>query len=114
MKKLIETQKKIAYQWEKMVKSGRLPIMEYQIGEDDYLIVDLELVDAGSAIIFSFDRQSFPTADVWFSGEVIKVLNNFQITIDEYTDNLDICLQQIDQEMLEGFILPNGLYYCED
>ena len=114
MKKLIEAQKKIAYQWEKMVKSGRLPIMEYQIGEDDYLIVDLELVDAGSAIIFSFDRYPFPTAEIWFSGEVLPVLDNYQITIDEFTDDLNIYLQQIDQEMLEGFILPNGLYYSEE
>ena len=113
MKKLIEVQKKIAYQWEKMIKAGRLPIMEYQIGEDDYLIVDLELVDDGAAILFSFDRYPFPTADVWFSGDVVPVLNNYQITIDEFTDNLDLYLQQIDQEMLEGFILPNGLYYCE-
>ena len=112
MKKLIETQKNIAYQWEKMIKSGRLPIMEYQIG-DDYLIVDIELVDDGAAIIFSFDRYPFPTADVFFSGDVVPVLNNFQITIDEFTDDLDIYLQQIDQEMMEGFILPNGLYYCE-
>ena len=113
MKKLIEAQKKIAYQWEKMIKAGRLPIIEYQIGEDDYLIVDIELVDDGSAIIFSFDRYPFPTADVWFSGDVVPVLNNFQITIDEFTDDLDIYLQQIDQEMMEGFILPNGLFYCE-
>ena len=113
MKKLIEVQKTIAYQWEKMIKAGRLPIMEYQIGEDDYLIVDLELVDEGSAILFSFDRYPFPTAEIWFSGEVIKVLDNYQITIDEYTDNLDSYLQQVEQEMLEGFILPNGLYYCE-
>ena len=114
MSKLAEVQKSIACQWKKMIASGRLPVMEYQIGEDDYLIVDLELVDAGSAIIFSFDRYPFPTAEIWFSGEVLPVLDNFQIVIDEYTDNLDIYLQQINQEMLEGFILPNGLYYCED
>ena len=114
MSKLAEVQKNIVFQWEKMIANGRLPVMEYQIGEDDYLIVDLELVDEGSAILFSFDRYPFPTADVWFSGDVIKVLDNYQITIDEFTDDLDIYLQQIDQEMLEGFILPNGLYYCED
>lgn len=114
MSKLTEVQKTIVYQWEKMIKAGRLPIMEYQIGEDDYLQVDLALVDEGSAILFSFDRHPFPTAGVWFSGEVIPVLDNFQITIDEYTDGLDIYLQQIDQEITEGFLLPNGLYYCED
>ena len=114
MSHLADVQKSIAYQWKKMIASSRLPVMEYQIGEDDYLIVDVALVDNGSAIIFSFDRRPFPTADVWFSGGVIPVLDNYQITIDEYTDNLDIYLQQIDQEMLEGFILPNGLFYCED
>ena len=113
MKKLIEAQKKIAYQWGKMINSGLLPVIEYQIGKDDFLQVDLALVDGGSAILFSFDRYPFPTANVWFSGEVVPVLNNFQITIDEYTDRLDLYLQQIDQEMLDGFILPNGLYYCE-
>ena len=113
MSQLAEVQKKIAYQWNKMIASGRLPIMEFQIGEDDFLIVDLDLVDDGSAILFSFDRYPFPTADVCFSGEVVPVLDNFQIMIDEFDDDLDIYLQQIDQEMLEGFILPNGLYYCE-
>lgn len=114
MSKLAEVQKTIVYQWEKMIKAGRIPVLEYQIGEDDYLQVDLELVDDGAAIIFSFDRYPFPTADVWFSGDVIPVLDNYQITIDEYTEKLDIYLQQIDQEMMEGFILPNGLYYCEE
>ncbi len=113
MSHLADVKKSIVYQWEKMIKAGRLPIMEYQIGEDSYLLVDLELVDGGSAILFSFDRRPFPTADVWFSGEVVPVLDNFQIVIDEYSDRLDLYLQQIDQEMLEGFILPNGLYYCE-
>ena len=113
MSHLADVQKSIACQWEKMIASGRLPIMEYQIGEDDFLQVDLALVDEGSAILFSFDRYPFPTADVWFSGDVVPVLNNYQITIDEFTDSLDLYLQQIDQEMMEGFILPNGLYYCE-
>ena len=113
MSKLAEVQKSIACQWKEMIASSRLPAMEYQIGDDDWLQVDVSLVDNGSAIIFSFDRRPFPTADVWFSGEVTPVLDNYQITIDEYTDNLDIYLQQIDQEILEGFILPNGLYYCE-
>ena len=113
MSKLAEVQKNIAYQWQKMIASGLLPVIEYQIGEEDYLQVDVSLVDEGSAILFSFDRRPFPTADVWFSGDVVPVLDNFQITIDEYTENLDIYLQQIDQEMMEGFILPNGLYYCE-
>lgn len=114
MSKLADVKKSIAYQWEKMIASGRIPVLEYQIGEDDFLQVDVDLVDDGSAILFSFDRHPFPTADVWFSGEVVPVLNNFQITINEYTDRLDLYLQQIDQEMMEGFILPNGLYYCED
>lgn len=114
MSKLADVQKTIVYQWEKMVKAGRVPVLEYQIGEDDYLQVDVDLVDNGSAILFSFDRRPFPTDDVRFSGDVIPVLDNYQITIDEFTDRLDLYLQQIDQEMLEGFILPNGLYYSED
>ena len=114
MSHLVDVQKSIAYQWKEMIASGRLPVMEYQIGEGNYLLVDVALVDNGAAILFSFDRRPFPTADVWFSGDVIKVLDNYQITIDEYTDNLDIYLQQIDQEMTEGFILPNGLYYSEE
>lgn len=114
MSQLADVKKSIVHQWNKMIASGRIPIIEYQIGEDDFLQVDLELVDDGSAILFSFDRHPFPTANVWFSGEVVPVLDNFQITIDEYNDKLNLYLQQIDQEMLEGFILPNGLYYCED
>ena len=113
MSKLAEVQKTIVYQWNKMIASGRIPVIKYQIGESEFLQVDLELVDNSSAIIFSFDRRPFPTADVFFSGDVVPVLDNYQITIDEYSNRLGLYLQQVDREMMEGFILPNGLHYCE-
>ena len=111
MDKLLEVQKSLKNQWDAMINSGRTPVIEYQIGEDDYLMVEISFV--GEGLLFSFDDKPFPTCEVFFSCDVVKVLNNYQITFDEYVDNLDIYLQIIDREITEGFILPNGLYYCE-
>ena len=111
MKTLQQAQADIRYQWEVMIRSGRIPVIEYQISEDDYLIVDIELSDDNTGLLFSFDKD--PLYDTHFSGEVVKVLNNYQLNIDEYCNKLDIYLQQINLEIIEGYLLPNNLYYCE-
>ena len=111
MKTLQQVQTEIRAQWDAMIQSGRIPVMEFQVSEDEYLNVDIKLSDDNTALLFSFDKD--PLYEVYFSGEVEKVLNNYQITIDEYCDKLDIYLQQINGEITEGYLLPNNLYYCE-
>ena len=111
MKTLQQVQTEIRAQWDAMIQSGMIPVIEYQVSEDDYITVDIELSDDNTGLLFSFDKD--PLYNAYFSGEVVKVLNNYQITIDEYRDRLDEYLQTIDSNMVEGYLLPNNLYYCE-
>ena len=111
MKTLHQVKTEIRFQWDVMIKSGRIPVMEFQVSDDEYLIVDIELSEDNTQLLFSFDKE--PLYEVYFSGEVEKVLNNYQITIDKYRDRLDEYLQQINLEIIEGYLLPNNLYYCE-
>ena len=97
----------IRYEWENM---RRFPIFEYKISESDYLVVELSLSDDNQEIEFSFDSDNKKT---WFSGNVIVINDNrYKITVDPDM-SLNDHLQLIDQEMTEGYLLPNGMYYCE-
>ena len=60
------------------------PIFEYKISESDYLIVELSLSED----------------------------NRYKITVDPGM-SLDHHLQLINDEMTEGYLLPNGLY-CDE
>ncbi len=111
MNDLQKNQLAIRKQWDQMTESGIMPLLELQTGEDEYLVVDIELSADNAALLFSFDKD--PLFDTYFSGEIEKVCNNYQLLIDEYCDNLDIYLQQIDLEILDSYLLPNNLYYCE-
>lgn len=98
----------ITRQWGAMIARGTIPILEYPLtnedGSEDYLTVDLSLSDG--KIYFVFDDRDLPC---WFSGEVKGAHGEYSIKIDEYVDYLDSYLEQIDQEIMEGWILPNNL-----
>lgn len=97
----------IRTEWEKM---RCFPILEYKIGESDYLVVELSLSEDNQEIEFSFDSDNKKT---WFSGDVVIINDNcYKITVDPYM-SLDEHIQFIDQEMTEGYLLPNGLY-CDE
>lgn len=104
------TCKTLKDQWDTMINSGRIPVLEYQVSEDKWLTVNIYF--RGSCLLFSFDKE--PICDTYFSGEIEKVLDNYQIDFDWCFDNLDRYLQMIDQEMTEGYLIPNNLYYVED
>lgn len=100
----------IRTEWEQLISSGRIPVMEYQISENDYLTVDVSLSEDNREIEFSFDSDNKKT---WFSGDVIVINDNrYKITVDPDM-SLDHHLQAISEEMTEGYLLPNGLYYYE-
>lgn len=105
-----DTCKALKDQWDDMINRGRIPMLEYQVSEDEYLTVDIYF--RGSCLLFSFDKD--PMYDTSFSGEVEKVLDNYQIDFDWCFDDLDHYVQMIDQEMIEGYLIPNNLYYVED
>ena len=93
-----------------MGKMRCFPILEYKTGESDYLVVVLLLSEDNLEIEFSFDSDNKKT---WFSGDVIVINDNrYKITVDPDM-SLDEHIQLIDQEMIEGYLLPNGLY-CDE
>ncbi len=97
----------IRTEWENM---RCFPIFEYQTGENNCLIVELSLSEDNKVIEFSFDSDNKKT---WFSGDVTTINDNrYRITVDPDM-SLDEHIQLIDQEMTEGYLLPNGLYYYE-
>jgi len=93
---------------------------EYEIIEDDYLLVHFDLATdhqckkygIGSGIFVSFDTNSLP---LHFSGEVVTIddpdlINGFIVPFDpEYFESLYYYLELIAQEISEGYILPNNL-----
>ena len=97
----------IRTEWENM---RCFPIFEYKISENDYLIVELSLSEDNQEIEFSFDSGQKKT---WFSGDVTAINENrYKITVDPDM-SLDEHIQLIDQEMTEGYLLSNGLFYDE-
>ena len=107
MSQLKQAQNSVRHQLEKMISSGVMPLFEIELGNDDYLIVDLQLTADNSALQFSFDHDAEKT---FFSGNVIKADNGYQVLIDEYTDSLHVYLDQVYQEVTEGYLLPNNLF----
>ena len=101
----------IRTEWEKMISSGIIPVIEYQTGENDYLIVDIQLSDDNECFFFSFDKD--PLCEVYFSGDVSAFSNIYYRYPVNKEMNIDWHLNAIDQEMNEGYLLPNGLYYYE-
>jgi hypothetical protein len=88
---------------------------EYQISEDDFILVHFEGCDQG--IRFTFDFNGYET---YFSDEVIKTggdsvhIDGFIVPFDpDYFEDLQHYFEQASQEIGEGFLLPNDLYYEE-
>ena len=106
MLELHEIKEIVKSQFDKMVESGTIPVLEYKLKNGEHLVVDLSLNDKG--ICFSFDSNSLP---VYFAN-TIEVIgeNHYLLPLDEYFEHLDYYLQQIDLNISEGFILPNDLY----
>ena len=98
----------IRTEWEKLISSGMIPVMEYQTGENDWLVVYIQLSDDNQEIEFSFDSDNKKN---WFSENVVTINDNrYKITVDPDM-SLDHHLQLINDEMTEGYLLPNGLFY---
>ena len=101
----------IRTEWEKLISSGIIPVIEYKISESDYLVVDIQLSNDNECFFFSFDKDSL--CDVHFSGNVSAFSNIYYRYPVDPDMSLDEHIQLIDQEMTEGYLLPNGLYYYE-
>ncbi|WGH49728.1 hypothetical protein [Alishewanella phage vB_AspM_Slickus01] len=105
--------KAIKDQWESMIDRNILPLFEFQIGDDSYLMVNLEFSDQG--IEFSFDIRDFFEPKICFGGDVILPYANrkdvWMLPFDPYFDNVDRYIEQIHSEITEGFLCPNDLMF---
>lgn len=102
----IETIKK---ERQSMLERGVIPCFEYQISENDWLLVDLEFTNEG--IVFSFDSDNKQVA---FDGDIIVINDNRYLLPWDLDLSLDYHLEMISDNMTEGYLLVNDLYYCED
>lgn len=93
----------IQQEFNNMLDRGRIPVMEYEMRDGDYLVIDIHTSAKGVHFNLSED---FTTA---FSNEVLRDGYNYYIPYDGYTDTLDAYLELIDQEIVEGVLIPNDL-----
>ena len=98
----------IEAQWQAMLANGRIPVMEWKMANEEWLMVDIEY--KGDYFLFSFDQNK----PVFFDGCITGQDNFYHYPIDEYFNSLDHYLQEIAGNIIEGYLLPNGLYCCED
>ena len=94
--------------------STLIPVIEYKLSNGEYLVVDVSVWNpesnrAKKGFCFDFDDFGLKTR---FSGEVKKRGGCFFIEFDDCF-SLDEEIQRIDEEITEGFLLPNNLYCCE-
>lgn len=100
--------KAIKQDWDAMLSRGIIPCFEYQISENDWLLVGLEFTDEG--LEFSFDSDNKRCA---FDGEIIMINDNRYLLPWDLDMSLDSHLEMINDNMTEGYLLVNGLCYCE-
>lgn len=79
--------------------------------DDDYLLVEFEYNEKHDGLEFSADFE-LPTH---FSGDVIQLNkdnnNRYVIPFDsDYFDNIDHYFQELNDEINEGYLLPNNLF----
>jgi hypothetical protein len=107
----------IKQQWQQMINNGTMPLFEIQISKDDYLLVDLELSDNG--IRFAFDTSPLPPYNVLpvsFDGEIERLGEGvYLLPFDSAcSDGLDSLLEMIYENIIEGYLIPNNLFYSEE
>lgn len=95
----------IKKQFKEMLSNNIMPLFEFELINNDYLIVNLDINDKG--VLFSFDSDNKRVA---FDGE-IEVINenNYLLPFDEYFEQLDYYLEMINNNITEGFLIVNNL-----
>jgi len=95
----------IKEQWNEMINLGAMPLFEVELKDNEYLLVNLAIVDEG--IEFSFDSNALPVS---FDGDIETINSNrYLLPYNEYWESLDTYLEEISDNIGEGFILSNGL-----
>lgn len=100
---------KLRAEWERLIKSGCIPVLEYQTGENDFLVVDIEMSPEFDFILFSFDKGE--GCKVFFDGVIDAInANTYSIELDD-DYSLYTYLQQISANIEDGYLAPNNLQY---
>lgn len=97
-------------EWDSVVARGRCTLFEFNIGENDWLEVNLNFLDlkVNGGLYFEFDLMDYPT---FFSGNVKKYQSGYYIPFCKYNESLQYYLEECYNELVEGFLIPNQLDY---
>ena len=92
-------------QFKKFIHKGGIPVMEWHLNNGDYLTVHISVNDKG--VVFELDDMGLPA---YFSGNV-DCTNGGACLIKHDVDipDLDYYLQEIHEEITEGFLIPHNL-----
>lgn len=97
-------------QYQEMIARGTIPVFEFKTVAGEFITVDIGITDSG--VSFEFDTEE---KDTHFSGNVANEGGYVYVyQFDEFQESLDWYLQEIYQEMVEGYIIPNGIELVED
>ena len=102
----------LVQQFNEMLDRGIIPCMEYQLPDNEWLVVDIQVRDLQSkrkGLVFSLS-EDFETS---FSDDIENLGGSFLLPYDACFKSLDIYLEQIADEILEGVLLPNNLLVVE-
>ncbi len=84
---------------------------EYELSNDEFLVVNYGYDEKNHGVYFELNIN-LDDYTTHFSGEVLELENRiFSLPFEfEYFENLDHYLEQISQEINEGFLIPNNLF----
>lgn len=92
-------------QWCNMIDRGIIPVIEYPIVGNNYLTVDIMYSPKGLLFELSEEGETRFSAKVVGRGSI-----SYYLPFDQNSDQgLDHYLQEINQEVTEGFLIPNQL-----
>ncbi len=92
-------------QFQTMLANNIIPVFEFEMSNDEYLVVNIYLDDKG--IGFEFDNDNLPVS---FDGEIENEGDTWLLPFDECFEELDHYLQMISENITDGFLIPNDLY----
>lgn len=92
-------------QFDKMLENNIIPCFEFELSNGEFITVDIDYSKDG--IVFTFDTDNLQT---YFSGNVEQLSEYTYVYLyDEYFDSLDHYVQEIYDEVREGFIFANNM-----
>ena len=95
----------IKEQWNEMINRGAMPLFEVELKDNEYLLVNLAIVEEG--IEFSFDSNDLPVS---FDGDIETIHSNrYLLPFDEYVESIDSYFETILDNLNDGYLYSNNL-----